>query len=107
MERDPPLVSPDASRLSQFATQSVTCAMFGEKLYVMPLLFFPCFQKFKQGMALNFDHSVMNFLLGSKELKENIFGTIYTGYSGFKASLDFTGCLDVRQVIFVHSLKHT
>lgn len=37
--RDPPLVPPDASRLRQFATQSETCAMFGEDLYVMP--FFP------------------------------------------------------------------
>lgn len=62
--RDPPLLPPDASRLSQFATQSETCAMFGEDLYVMP--FFPTFQMFKPGMVLNFDHKVMNFLLRLK-----------------------------------------
>ena len=65
MGNDPPPTSPDASRLSQSATQSVTCAMFGEKLYVMPLFFSSssCFQMFKLGMVLNFDRSVMNFLL--------------------------------------------
>lgn len=36
MEKDPPLVPPDATHPSQFATQSVTCVIFREELYVMP-----------------------------------------------------------------------
>lgn len=39
MERDPPPMPPDASRPSQFATQSVTCAILRGELYVMPLFF--------------------------------------------------------------------
>lgn len=46
--RDPPLLPPDASRLSQFATQSETCAMFGEDLYVMPF-FSPHFSDVQAG----------------------------------------------------------
>lgn len=61
MERDPPLVPPDTTHPSQFATQSVTCVIFREELYVMPF-----FQMFKQEMVLNFDHTVMNFLLRLK-----------------------------------------
>lgn len=45
--RDSPLMPPDASRLDHFATQSETCATFGEDLYVM--LFF--FQTFKPGVG--------------------------------------------------------
>lgn len=42
MERRPPPMSPDASRPSQFATQSVTCAILRGELYVMPLLLLRC-----------------------------------------------------------------
>lgn len=45
-ERDSPLMPADTSRLNQFATQSETCAMFEEDLYVV-LFFF--FQMFKTG----------------------------------------------------------
>lgn len=64
MERDPPPMPPDASRPSQFATQSVTCAILRGELYVMPLFFlFFFFQMFEPGKVLNFDRKVMNFLL--------------------------------------------
>lgn len=56
-----------------------------EESYVVPLLLFRCFNS---GMVLNFDRKWI-FFQDSEELKENIFGATHTGYSRFKASLDF------------------
>lgn len=86
----PPLKAPDASRPSQFATQSVTCAILREELYVMPVFSPLLFHKKFKRIVLNFDRKVMNFLLRLRGTWEKVsFGTTYTGYSCFKAGLCF------------------
>lgn len=60
MERHPPPMSPDTSRPSQFATQSVTCN-FKRGIVCYATL---ALQMFEPGMVLNSDRKVMNFVSG-------------------------------------------